>query len=405
MFFNYNTLNLGSNETETIRIENNKLTGKNYVNLFYNEGKSLTINSKNIDIISNILSSTGGGYSYSNSYLFGNSGTLNLGSNKTEKITIKNNTLTGKRRVYLFSSTTINSKNIIDISNNKLSSKEEGSVLFNNKGILTLGSNETEKITIENNKLTGEHGNSLLFNNIYSTLNINGSNILIKNNIISIYNYGDYENYYAIYNNGIININLYGDNPTFKMSKNKTTEGNEKLTADILDYIDSKLNFINNSNKEAIIKLGNGIKGEGFITFKNNGDKNGSFEVELGSMGIEAKNINIRSNVTLLLSINIEGLIGGLKGYSNDSELNIDNNKQLIIKLQNIKNVNKPQDSYTIISNFENNLLNNLVSNEKIVLGNDQIIIGGIVYDLSLIVPEGENNMILSLEEKTEEEE
>ena len=122
-------------------------------------------------------------------------------------------------------------------------------------------------------------------------------------------------------------------------------------------------------------------------------------------MGIEAKNINIRSNVTLLLSINIEGLIGGLKGYSNDSELNIDNNKQLIIKLQNIKNVNKPQDSYTIILNFENNLLNNLVSNEKIVLGNDQIIIGGIVYDLSLIVPEGENNMILSLEEKTEEEE
>ena len=250
-------------------------------------------------------------------------------------------------------------------------------------------------------------------NNVYAIVNVEEVNGQLKITSKEItYKYED-EEYYAIYNEGTtININLYGNNPLFEVSKNKkgnieqNIKQNEKLTADIyLKNKNSELNFINNSDNEATIELGNGIKGEGFITFKNNGDKNGSFEVELGSMGIEAKNINIRSNVTLLLSINIEGLIGGLKGYSNDLELNIDNNKQLIIKLQNIKNVNKPQDSYTIISNFENNLLNNLVSNEKIVLGNDQIIIGGIVYDLSLIVPEGENNMILSLEEKTEEEE
>ena len=250
-------------------------------------------------------------------------------------------------------------------------------------------------------------------NIVYAIVNVEEVNGQLKITSKEItYKYED-EEYYAIYNEGTtININLYGNNPLFEVSKNKkgnieqNIKQNEKLTADIyLKNKNSKLNFINNSDNEAIIELWNGIKGEGFITFKNNGDKNGSFEVELGSMGIEAKNINIRSNVTLLLSINIEGLIGGLKGYSNDSELNIDNNKQLIIKLQNIKNVNKPQDSYTIILNFENNLLNNLVSNEKIVLGNDQIIIGGIVYDLSLIVPEGENNMILSLEEKTEEEE
>ena len=250
-------------------------------------------------------------------------------------------------------------------------------------------------------------------NNVYATdiKDVKNGQLKITSKEIT-YKYED-EEYYAIYNEGTtININLYGNNPLFEVSKNKkgnieqNIKQNEKLTADIyLKNKNSELNFINNSDNEATIELGNGIKGEGFITFKNDGDKNGSFEVELESMGIEAKNINIRSNVTLLLSINIEGLIGGLKGYSNDLELNIDNNKQLIIKLQNIKNVNKPQDSYTIISNFENNLLNNLVSNEKIVLGNDQIIIGGIVYDLSLIVPEGENNMILSLEEKTEEEE
>ena len=256
-------------------------------------------------------------------------------------------------------------------------------------------------------------------NIVYAIDNVKPYDIKVENGQLKItskgitYKYED-EEYYAIYNEGTtININLYGNNPLFEVSKNKkgnieqNIKQNEKLTADIyLKNKNSELNFINNSDNEATIKLGNGIKGKGSVTFKNNDDnENGSFEVELGSMGIEAKNINIRSNVTLLLSINIEGLIGGLKGYSNDSELNIDNNKQLIIKLQNIKNVNKPQDIYTIISNFENNLLNNLVSNEKIVLGNDQIIIGGIVYDLSLIVPEGENNMILSLEEKTEEEE
>ena len=248
-------------------------------------------------------------------------------------------------------------------------------------------------------------------NNVYATdiKDVKNGQLKITSKEIT-YKYED-EEYYAIYNEGTtININLYGNNPLFEVSKNKkgnieqNIKQNEKLTADIyLKNKNSELNFINNSDNEAIIELGNGIKGEGFITFKNENGYNGSFKLE--NIDIEANEINIKSNVTLLLSINGEELLGGLKGYSNDSELNIDNNKQLIIKLQNIKNVNKPQDSYTIISNFENNLLNNLVSNEKIVLGNDQIIIGGIVYDLSLIVPEGENNMILSLEEKTEEEE
>ena len=253
-------------------------------------------------------------------------------------------------------------------------------------------------------------------NIVYAIDNVKPYDIKVENGQLKItskgitYKYED-EEYYAIYNEGTtININLYGNNPLFEVSKNKkgnieqNIKQNEKLTADIyLKNKNSELNFINNSDNEAIIELGNGIKGEGFITFKNENGYNGSFKLE--NIDIEANEINIKSNVTLLLSINGEELLGGLKGYSNDSELNIDNNKQLIIKLQNIKNVNKPQDSYTIISNFENNLLNNLVSNEKIVLGNDQIIIGGIVYDLSLIVPEGENNMILSLEEKTEEEE
>ena len=56
------------------------------------------------------------------------------------------------------------------------------------------------------------------------------------------------------------------------------------------------------------------------------------------------KNINIESNVTLLLSINSEGLIGGLKGYYYDSNLTISDNKQLIIELQKIENADKLQD-------------------------------------------------------------
>ena len=124
-----------------------------------------------------------------------------------------------------------------------------------------------------------------MFNGAGLTLNINGSNILIKNNTISEYENG---NYYVTYNAGTMNINLYGDNPTFEMSENKTAEKNE-LTADIyLDNRSSKLNFINNSNDKAIIRLENGIGGKGFITFKNGNGHNGSFEVK--SKRIEANN-------------------------------------------------------------------------------------------------------------------
>ena len=157
-----------------------------------------------------------------------------------------------------------------------------------------------------------------MYNNYSSILNINGSNISIRNNTIS--KYKD-ENYYAIYNAGTMNINLYynnDNNPTFEISGNKTTKADKKLTEDIYLGEDSKLNFINNSNKKAIIKLGNGIKGKGSVTFKNNdNNENGSFKLK--NTYIEANNINIESNVTLLLSINSEGLIGGLKGYYYDS--------------------------------------------------------------------------------------
>ena len=311
-----------------------------------------------------------------------NYGTLTLGSDKTERIIIKNNSIEGGNDVCLFYnpysfSTTINSKNIIDISNNILSSKEENSYLFYNYGTLTLGSDKTETIRIEGNNIEGKNYNSLLFNITESTLNINGSNISIKNNTIS----GDEnENYYAIYNYGIININLYGNKPIFKMSGNRAAEADKKLTADIyLDDIDSELNFINNSNKKAIIKLGNCIGDKGFVTFKNSeNNKNGSFKVE--NTYIEANEINIESNVTLLLTINSEGLLGGLKGSGNNPKLNISDGKQLTIEVVNTIKDDKPQESYTIISGFKD--LKGLTDSKKIVLVNEQQIeINGIKYE------------------------
>ena len=259
----------------------------------------------------------------------------------------------GEKGIALFynnenSSLTINSKNIY-VSGNILNSTERYARLFYNTGILTLGSDKTDTITIENNEIKGECNNSLLYN--YGIFNINASNISIKNNEIS----GCYFIYNAVYNAGTMNINLYGNNPTFEISGNKDGEENKKLTADIFLDKDSKLNFVNHSNNEATIILENGIKGKGSVIFKNEDSKNGSFKLELGSAGIEANEMNIESNVTLLLSINSEGLIGGLEGYDDDSELNITDGKKLTIGInkKNVKNIGMGH-SYTVVSNFRN---------------------------------------------------
>ena len=129
-----------------------------------------------------------------------------------------------------------------------------------------------------------------------------------------------------------------------KQRNEKLKKIKEGLSENInLKSNDSGLSFINNSNKKAIIKLGNGIKGKGFITFENNdNNENGSFKLK--NTYIEANNINIESNVTLLLTINIEGLLGGLKVYSDGSNLTISGDKQLIIELQKIEDTDKPQD-------------------------------------------------------------
>ena len=100
-------------------------------------------------------------------------------------------------------------------------------------------------------------------NIVYAIVNVEEVNGQLKITSKEItYKYED-EEYYAIYNEGTtININLYGNNPLFEVSKNKkgnieqNIKQNEKLTADIyLKNKNSKLNFINNSDNEAIIEL------------------------------------------------------------------------------------------------------------------------------------------------------
>ena len=138
MFYNFGTLNLGSNKTETIRIENNKIIN-NYYNsyLFYNETERDTnrtktiskIDAENIYISNNILISaieeailfTTNLVNFNYELLNLDYELLNLGSNKTKTITIKDNKIKACLDSFLFnkiSSITLISEEINFTNNN-----------------------------------------------------------------------------------------------------------------------------------------------------------------------------------------------------------------------------------------------------------------------------------------------
>ena len=111
-----------------IRVNANNVNNYSTNSLFYNVGETI-INTENTWILGNKLSSNN-----HDSYLFYNN------YNGYNYYSLEN-------RSY----TEIDSKNIY-ISNNELSSTERDSVLFNNKGMLKLGSDETEMLEIKENK-------------------------------------------------------------------------------------------------------------------------------------------------------------------------------------------------------------------------------------------------------------
>ena len=163
--------------------------------MFYNDKNSLKINSKNINIINNILH-----LEEKMLVMFYNFGTLNLGSNKTETIRIENNRIINNYyNSYLFYNETerdtnrtktiskIDAENIY-ISNNILISAIEEAILFTtnlvnfNYELLNLGSNKTKTITIKDNKIKACL-DSFLFNKISSITLISEEINFTNNNL------------------------------------------------------------------------------------------------------------------------------------------------------------------------------------------------------------------------------
>ena len=163
--------------------------------MFYNDKNSLKINSKNINIINNILH-----LEEKMLVMFYNFGTLNLGSNKTETIRIENNKIINNYyNSYLFYNETerdtnrtktiskIDAENIY-ISNNILISAIEEAILFTtnlvnfNYELLNLGSNKTKTITIKDNKIKACL-DSFLFNKISSITLISEEINFTNNNL------------------------------------------------------------------------------------------------------------------------------------------------------------------------------------------------------------------------------
>lgn len=371
------------------------LTNENFSRtvLFENNGTA-TINATNILFVGNIAETESNSLSF-----FYNTNNLDL---KSEFFIMENNefySVNGSISLFYNESNFKLDANFISISRNIAKSKTKSTAIFYNKiGSATFGTADTETLIISENNVRSEHyfATFLFVNN--DTLNLNGKSIIITNNTISpaiiLENNNKVEHLYSsvFYNGGVLetkmNINLYGTNPSFVLINNQATTGRVGIyntgVVDIILVNNSQLNFINNSNSKALIKLEHGIvslytdnsakyctdsqKINSTITFKNgeyekDGRKiayNGSIELDIGPNMMETNTLNIETKTFFLLAANNEGVMSRLvgKGGTNDDintlpKLNITKDGKLIISagLKNRKNIeiNKP---YTIISGF-----------------------------------------------------
>ena len=107
------------------------------------------------------------------------------------------------------------------------------SSLFDNQsGTMTSGSQITDKISINNNIISSDKYSYMFYNSKGGTITFSGKNINIQDNEITpAFKLSDFIDKYSIsiYNEGKISINLYGENPSFGLSNNTTTEKTDNV--------------------------------------------------------------------------------------------------------------------------------------------------------------------------------
>ena len=95
------------------------------------------------------------------------------------------------------------------------------------------------------------------------------------------------------------------------------------------------------------------------------------------------------SDTKFLFAINGSDLVGRLVGVGADSKLEISENKRLSIEIDNLHSKNiKTNKEYTIISGFSATNLKKLISDNKLILINDNktISISGLSLNLFFII-------------------
>ena len=260
------------------------------------------------------------------------------------------------------------------------------SLFYNQSGTITLGSQITDKISINNNIINSDKYSYMFYNSKGGTITFSGKNINIQNNEITpTFELSGFIDKYSIsiYNEGKISINLYGENPSFGLSNNTTTGKTDNVFGVLMinnnELPKPSIDFINNSNNTAKIKLHHDIRSfyisndndiyqkaneiNSVFVLKNEIGYNGNFELEIGTSMIEVNEISIQSDTKFLFAINGSDLVGRLVGVGADSKLEISENKRLSIEIDNLHSKNiKTNKEYTIISGFSATNLKKLIN-------------------------------------------
>ena len=354
-------------------------------------------------------------YDRMDSYLYYNLfNSITIGSSETKTLSIIYNKIEKGKDNSLFlnsgGSIELNSRDIFVFNNNVNSDNNMSSSLFyNQSGTMTLGSQITNKISINNNIINSDKYSYMFYNSKGGTITFSGKNINIQNNEITpTFELSGFIDKYSIsiYNEGKISINLYGENPSFGLSNNTTTGKTDNVFVVLMinnnELPKPSIDFINNSNNTAKIKLHHDIRSfyisndndnyqkaneiNSVFVLKNEIGHNGSFELGIGTSMIEVNEISIQSDTKFLFAINGSDLVGRLVGVGADSKLEISENKRLSIEIDNLHSKDiKTNKKYKIISGFSATDLEKLISDNKLILINDNkiISISGLSFDVS----------------------
>ena len=345
-------------------------------------------------------------YDRMDSYLYYNLfNSITIGSSETKTLSIIYNKIgKGKDNSLFFNSggsIELNSRDIFVFNNNVNSDKNisYSSLFYNQSGTMTLGSQITGKISINNNIISSDKYSYMFYNSKEGTIKFSGKNINIQDNEITpTFELSGFIDKYSIsiYNEGKISINLYGKNPSFGLFNNTTTGKTDNVLGVLMINNNETpkpiIDFVNNSNNTAKIKLHHDIRSfyisndnniykeangiNSVFVLKNEIGHNGNFELGIGTSMIEVNEISIQSDTKFLFAINGSDLVGRLVGVGADSKLEISENKRLLIEIDNLNSKNiKTNKKYTIISGFSATDLKKLISDNKLILINDNKII------------------------------